>query len=364
MGFYFNTGRNMKTFVAVFAIIALIAYAEGVPGADCYRKGREFPSWKDESEINISYRNKDGTSASFSCTCVGSSCQKLDCKNLNAPEEEEEEEEEEVEETPVITITTGGDEEEEEEYEYEEEGEEEEEGCYSDVLKKYVTRGATVIHPGSPSKGCKCPEKGNSLVCVDLGCGRTMLPTPNVPYPKNMDLRNCFDPWLNREVADGSSYERVRQMTAYQSVTGTYSCGCNLGVIRCRAIDIPCCDSVSKEFKDYGEAVHVDYRGSAMACTCHRGQSAFRNCRFISAVTPTKSSSSQTPRRTTTPSRRRQQCLDSVTGRRSYVGDTYYRYVNRVSSKCTCTSTKTGTRVLCVKRPTQSRPVKAYDSGK
>merc|ERR1712183_897938 len=175
----------------------------------------------------------------------------------------------------------------EEEYEYEEEGEEEDEGCYSDVLKKYVTRGTTVIHPGTPSKGCKCPDKGNSLVCVELGCGRTMLPTPNVPYPKNMDLRNCFDPWLNREVADGSSYERVRLMTAYQSVTGTYTCSCNLGVIRCRAIDIPCCDSVSKEFKDYGEAVHVDYRGSAVACTCHRGQSAFRNCRFISAVTPT-----------------------------------------------------------------------------
>merc|ERR1712183_816972 len=173
--------RSMKTFVAVVVIIALFAYAEGVPGADCYRKGREFPSWEDESEININYRNKDGTSAAFSCTCVGSSCQKLDCTNLNAPEEEEEEEEGE---------------------------EEEDEGCYSDVLKKYVTRGTTVIHPGTPSKGCKCPDKGNSLVCIELGCGRTMLPTPNVPYPKNMDLRNCFDPWVNREVADGSSYER------------------------------------------------------------------------------------------------------------------------------------------------------------
>merc|ERR1712183_881223 len=126
--------RSMKTFVAVVVIIALFAYAEGVPGADCYRKGREFPSWEDESEININYRNKDGTSAAFSCTCVGSSCQKLDCTNLNAPEEEEEE----VEETPVITITP------------EEEGEEEDEGCYSDVLKKYVTRGTTVIHPGTP----------------------------------------------------------------------------------------------------------------------------------------------------------------------------------------------------------------------
>merc|ERR1712183_634055 len=125
--------RSMKTFVAVFVIIALFAYAEGVPGADCYRKGREFPSWEDESEININYRNKDGTSAAFSCTCVGSACQKLDCKNLNAPEEEEEEE---VEETPVITITP----EEDPEEEYEDEGEEEDEGCYSDVLKKYVTR--------------------------------------------------------------------------------------------------------------------------------------------------------------------------------------------------------------------------------
>merc|ERR1712168_363385 len=119
------SSRTMKTFVAVFAIIAIFAFAEAVPGADCYRKGREFPSWEDESEINISYRNKDGTSAAFSCTCIGSACQKLDCKNLNAPGEEEEEE---VEETPVITITPEEDPEEEEEYEYEEEGEEEDEG--------------------------------------------------------------------------------------------------------------------------------------------------------------------------------------------------------------------------------------------
>ena len=31
--------------------------------------------------------------------------------------------------------------------------EEEDEGCYDDVLKKYIARGATVVHPGAPSKG-------------------------------------------------------------------------------------------------------------------------------------------------------------------------------------------------------------------
>ena len=51
--------------------------------------------------------------SSFSCTCVGSQCQKLDCKNLNAPEEEEE--------IPVIVVEPE-EEEEEEEYEYEDEG--------------------------------------------------------------------------------------------------------------------------------------------------------------------------------------------------------------------------------------------------
>ncbi len=49
----------------------------------------------------------------------------------------------------------------------------------------------------------------------------------------SLQSTDCFDPWLNQEVADGSSYERVRQMTEYQPLTGTYSCSCKLGVIRC-----------------------------------------------------------------------------------------------------------------------------------
>jgi len=352
----------MKVFVAVLAILALFAYAEGVPAADCYRKGKEYPTWRDESQVTVNILNKDNTRSSFLCTCVGSQCQKLDCKNLNAPEEEEEEE------VPVIQVTP---EEEEEEYEdeYEDEGEdivivapeeEEDEGCYDNVLKKYITMGATVIHPGAPSKGCKCPAKGNQLVCIELGCGKTMMSTPNVPYPRNMDLRNCFDPWLNQEVADGSSYERVRQMTEYQPLTGTYSCSCKLGVIRCSAIDIPCCDSESKEFKGMKESVKVDYRGNTMQCQCYRGQSAFRNCRFLSSVTPTTRPTVATrrPSRVTpTPSRRRLQCVDAVNGRRSYVGDSYYRYVNGKSYKCTC---KANRRVLCVRNQPTSQSAQRY----
>merc|ERR1719317_1223800 len=106
-----------------------------------------------------------------------------------------------------------------------------------------------------------------------------------------MDLRNCFDPWLNQEVADGSSYERVRQMTEYQPLTGTYSCSCKLGVIRCSAIDIPCCDSVSQEFKGMKESVKVDYRG----------KSAFRNCRFLSSVSATTRPTQATRRTSSTP---------------------------------------------------------------
>lgn len=307
----------------------------------------------------INIRNKDNTMSSFSCTCVGSQCQKLDCKNLNAPEEEEEEE------VPVIVVEPEEEEEEEEyEDEYEDEGdivvvapeEEEDEGCYDDVLKKYIARGATVVHPGAPSKGCKCPVEGHELVCIDLGCGKTMMKTPNVPYPRNMDLRNCFDPWLNQEVADGSSYERVRQMTEYQTLTGTYTCSCKLGVIRCSAIDIPCCDSESKEFKGMMESVKVDYRGNTMQCQCHRGQSAFRNCRFLSSVTPTTRPSSatrRTSRVTAAPSRRRVYCVDPVNGRRSYPGDNYYRYDSRKSYRCTC---KANRKVLCV----SNQPARQY----
>merc|ERR1711931_385277 len=269
---HFSTSRNMKTFVAVFTILALFACAEGMPGADCYRKSREFPTWEEESEININYRNKDGTTSSFDCTCAGSACQELNCKNLNVPEEKEKQEE-----TPVIKIDDGG------VYDYEDESEtntvEDDEGCYSEVLKKYVTRGATVIHPGTPSKGCKCTAEGNDLVCIELGCNS--LPTPNVEYPYYIKRGNCFDPWLNREIDHGSSYDRVRKMSEYQSVTGTYSCSCNLGSIRCTATDIPCCDSKSKEFKDYGEVAHMDYGALTYACTCKRGRSLFRNCRHI-----------------------------------------------------------------------------------
>jgi len=347
----------MKIFIGVLFILALIAYAEGVPAADCYRKGKEFPTWRDESEMLINIRNKDNTMSSFSCTCVGSQCQKLDCVNQDTPEEEEVDEE-----VPVIVVEPE-EEEEEEEYEDEYEGEEEvivvepeeeeDEGCYDNVLNKYISRGATVIHPGAPSKGCKCPvEGGNDLVCIDLGCGKTMMPTPNVPYPRNMDLRNCFDPWLNQEVADGSSYERVRQMTEYQPLTGTYSCSCKLGVIRCSAIDIPCCDSVSQEFKGMKESVKVDYRGNTMQCQCYRGKSAFRNCRFLSSVSATSRPTQASRRTSSTPSRRRLQCVDSVNGRRSYVGDNYYRYVNGKSYKCTCNPNR---RVLCVRNQPQSQ---------
>ena len=60
------------------------------------------------------------------------------------------------------------------------------------MIIKHINKKKHYIKNKTTLKGCKCPVEGHELVCIDLGCGKTMMKTPNVPYPRNMDLRSSF----------------------------------------------------------------------------------------------------------------------------------------------------------------------------
>lgn len=46
-------------------------------------------------------------------------------------------------------------------------------------------------------------------------------------------ISDCFDPWLEEIKLNGETYERTRPMSSTQDITGTFSCRCRYGRIRC-----------------------------------------------------------------------------------------------------------------------------------
>jgi len=337
----------------ILSLLALAAYAVAVPEMDCYRHGLESLGYRHRETFVLNLaagsQGSEGSLRNYDCTCLDQACERIDCR-ISRQEVDED----------IAIVRIGGD-----------DAEEEErpavvifpapstEACYDDVSSSYIERGATVVRPGTPSQGCKCPESGPlDIQCEDLTC--QLAKSPDAVLPENMDYRNCFDPWMNRVYRNGARYNRTRVMNHYQDKVGKYACTCSFGHVRCQAFDIPCCDAVTGEFKGKGEKVSVDYRGSKMSCTCFGGRSSFRNCQFLRQTTPTKPASTNTSSRRqnengrapsvvrttaapTTPLRGPSYCTDRYANKRYREGAVYtQRRTNGMLFECTCRRSRQG----------------------
>jgi len=291
----------MRSSTLIMALFALFGYVAARPEMNCYMAHQSANiafSHREQFELTLNANN--GLQREYLCYCVDQSttCERLDCRWVRKEEEggggasssrddeikiitiSDEEEEEEVEHVPIVAGNGG----------HSNNGggyisiPSNEQGCYDSHRGSYVRRGISYVRPsttGGPSKGCKCPLDGDAVLqCTDLQCSK-MAPTPHGVLPVDMDFRDCFDPWTNREIRNGQRYNRTRLMSEYQSETGVYECSCTFGTARCTAVDIPCCDKITHEWKPKGAKVQISYQGTPMTCTCFGGRSAYRNCGFV-----------------------------------------------------------------------------------
>ncbi|XP_076803998.1 uncharacterized protein LOC143448247 [Clavelina lepadiformis] len=240
----------------------------------------------------MSFRSTKSDGSSYYCTCRGRDCSYITCNKETfaipvqpgegeggitgeVPEEEEEEEEEEDENAiniPEVTVVgpedigssssaSGG-------------------RCYDEISERYFERGATFTRmPTSTEvrKTCTCPSRGRpEITCRIAGC-----PQPSPPKYTSVERRyatGCYDVWNQEEYPTGSTYERTRPMDEEGLVNGTYRCDCAYGMMRCTAVDIPCCDLDTGEFKDMNERFITVHASVKMRCTCMRQRGRYQNC--------------------------------------------------------------------------------------
>uniref|UniRef100_H2XNU7 Uncharacterized LOC100178445 n=2 Tax=Ciona intestinalis TaxID=7719 RepID=H2XNU7_CIOIN len=68
------------------------------------------------------------------------------------------------------------------------------------------------------------------------------------------------------------------------TINGTYSCSCSGGMMRCSAIDIPCCDTETGQWVNRDEKFFVMSNSFSAKCVCQRGRQRYSHC--ISLETP------------------------------------------------------------------------------
>jgi len=350
----------------ILALLSLTALAAAVPEYDCYKhdaRGISF-THREIFTLNVAGQALTGQPRKYECTCNGNGhsadqgCERLDCRHVTeggmvvvvvAPEEEEEEVvigpiDPITDPTPILVVH--------------DEQPAVTDSCYDTTLRRQIRRGESYTRPGRTSdskhEGCKCPEGSGPIECVELNCQTATR--PNSEYPPYMNVRNCWDSWLNREIENGETWEQTRSFSDYQSISGTYRCSCSYGRTRCNAVDIPCCDAQTGEWKGKRQQVSIDYQGDMMSCTCYGGRSSYRNCRFTAAPQPTITTTTApttTTQRSVVHRRRDQYCVNRFNGRRYQVGSTFTQQRDDGSVyKCNCTRRNTGyVQTACRKLP-------------
>nr|XP_002119564.2 uncharacterized protein LOC100178445 isoform X2 [Ciona intestinalis] len=158
--------------------------------------------------------------------------------------------------------------------------------CFDRVSRRTFQRGDEFYRTkkNHPRKKCVCPSRGpNQITCRPANCD--MASTPLIPASyTGSSFGGCYDAWNQREYASGAQYTRTRFMDPALTINGTYSCSCSGGMMRCSAIDIPCCDTETGQWVNRDEKFFVMSNSFSAKCVCQRGRQRYSHC--ISLETP------------------------------------------------------------------------------
>uniref|UniRef100_H2Y7W8 Uncharacterized protein n=1 Tax=Ciona savignyi TaxID=51511 RepID=H2Y7W8_CIOSA len=127
---------------------------------------------------------------------------------------------------------------------------------------------------------CKCPATGDPVIkCKNAPCEMAAAPAMPEGYTPSENFA-CYDVWNRQEHQHGSTFIRTRFIDPAKTISGRYRCTCSYGATRCSAIDMPCCDQETGQWKGMNEKFFVErsYLGTPAKCTCLMQRQRFDYC--------------------------------------------------------------------------------------